>query len=210
MSKARFAITLALVTLSVFTIEKSDFGTTSGQNNKSIIRRLTLTKEPVEISYEFNGQSLQANEMVHVEDLTRTREFSGDSDWLKNLTLKLRNTSGKTITYLQIDLSFPEIARDGRTVLKQVFLGVDPDRKFLRTELHMAANETIKIPLAEQYDDIKALALAGSFPVENLSKLWVDLHAALFEDGTLFEAGSLFKRNPDPNALDKWIKVDNL
>lgn len=210
MSKGRFAITLALATLSVFPIETSVLSTQSAQNNKMIIRRFTLVKEPIEISYELNGQPLRANEMVHVEEQTRTREFNGGPDWLKNLTLKLRNISGKTITYLQVDLRFPEATQNGQTALKQVFLGVDPDRQFLRTELHMAAKQTIEIPLAEQYDDIKALAVAGNFPVENLSKLVIDLHAALFNDGTLFETGSLFKRNPDPNALDKWIKVDNL
>jgi hypothetical protein len=36
----------------------------------------------------------------------------------------------------------------------------------------------------------------------------VDIHAALFDDGTLFEAGTLFKRNPDPSALQKWVKIE--
>jgi hypothetical protein len=44
--------------------------------------------------------------------------------------------------------------------------------------------------------------------MSSVSKVWVEFHAALFDDGTLFEAGQSFKRNPDPNDPSKWVKID--
>lgn len=169
-----------------------------------------MSKEPVDISFKLKGQPVNASESVRADEGVRAEEFEGDSDWVKELTLKLRNTSGKPITYIQLNLHFPEVTRDGRTALQQIFLGVDPERKFSRTELRLAPNESIEIPLSEEYDNIRSLVeTTGKVPLGNITKLWVEFHAALFDDGTLFEAGTWYRRNPDQNDSRKWIKIDN-
>jgi hypothetical protein len=73
----------------------------------------------------------------------------------------------------------------------------------------LAPNESLEIPLAESYDDIRTLikAVGSGLAVENLSKLEVEFHAALFDDETLFEAGTWYRRNPDPNDPRKWIVI---
>lgn len=101
------------------------------------------------------------------------------------------------------------MTKNGRTALHQVFLGVDPDGKFQRAELQLKPNETIEISLAERYEGLKTLVGAGNSRIENVGKVWVEFNSAYFEDGTLFEAGTLFKRNPNQNDLHKWIKIDN-
>src|SRR5215475_4209990 len=97
------------------------------QSTKTIIRRLTLVKEPLEISFLLKGQPVKVTEGVRAEEGIRTQEFEGDPDWLKDLTLKLRNTSGKTITYVVLNLHFPEVTKNNSMALDQIFLGVDPD-----------------------------------------------------------------------------------
>jgi hypothetical protein len=202
-------LTIILTITSLLVIHTIGLSIPQSKSHKAIIRRLTIVKQPVEISFLVNGQPLELTKSVIMAEGTRTEEFEGDSEWLKNLTLNLRNTSGKTITYMQVDLYFPEVTKNGATALSQIFMGVDPDRKFQRAELSLAANERIDLPLSARYDDLKRLVeSAHTIPVDNVAKLGVDIHAALFEDGTLFEAGTLFKRNPDPNALQKWIKIE--
>jgi hypothetical protein len=208
-NRRAITITLTIANLCLFVIYVSGSINPVTQNKKTIIRRLTLTKEPVEISFILKDQPVKGIEAVRTEEGIRTEEFEGDPDWLKDLTLKLRNTSGKSITYIEFDLHFPEVIRNGRTALHQIFLGVDPDRKFPRAELRLAPNETIEIPMAAGYDDIKTLVeKGGNLPLENVTKLWVEFHSALFDDGTLFEAGTLFRRNPNPNDPRKWIPID--
>lgn len=179
------------------------------RDKKTIIRRLTLSKEPVEITFKLKGEPVNASKATRAAEGIRTEEFDGDEDWLKNLTLKLRNTSDKTITYIVLNLHFPEVTKNGRTALHQVFLGVDPDGKFQRAELQLEPNETIEVSLAERYEGLKTLVGAGNSRIENVGKMWVEFNSAYFEDGTLFEAGTLFKRNPNQNDLHKWIKIDN-
>jgi hypothetical protein len=180
------------------------------QNNKrTVIRRLTVVKYPVELSFKLNGQPLKANETVLFDEGIRTNEFDADVNWLKDFTISVKNTSGKTITYIVLNLRFPEVTRNGGAALHQVFLGIDPDQKFSRPELRLAPNEVLEIPLAARYDDIRTLVktVGSGFAIENLSKVDVEFHAALLDDQTLFEAGAWYRRNPDPNDPRRWIVI---
>jgi len=180
---------------------------TAQSNKKTVIRRLTIVKYPVELSFKLKGQPLESNEAVLFDQAIRTNEFDADSDWLKDFTISLKNTSGKTITYVVLNLSFPEVTRNGGAALHQIFLGVDPDQKFSRPELRLAPNEVLEIPLATRYGEIKTLVktVGSGFAIENLSKVDVEFHAALLDDQTLFQAGTWYRRNPDPNDPHRWI-----
>lgn len=203
-------LTRTVANLLLFVIYVSGWNNPVTQNQKAIIRRLTLAKYPVEVSFKIKGQPVNAVEVVHPEEGIRVREFEGDRDWLKDLTIQLKNTSGKTITYLVLMLNFPEITKNGRTAQHQIHLGLDPDRKFQRAELRLAPNETIELSITEQHARIKTLVEGvGNVPVENVSKVLVDFYSAFFDDETLFEAGTMFRRNPDQNALPKWLKIDD-
>jgi hypothetical protein len=207
----RITLVLATATLWALVICLTGWANPPVQSNKkTVIRRLTVAKYPLELAVELNGEPVKATKTVLPEQGLRTEEFAADADWLKNLTLKITNTSNRVITYVVLDLTFPETATSDnpRVGLHQIFLGIDPDRKFSRPELRMAPNESIEIPLATIYNDIKTL-VASRLPIENVTKVEVEFHSALFADGTLFETGDLFRRNPDPNDPRKWIRIDH-
>jgi hypothetical protein len=204
------AITLATASLSLFAICVSASIPPVVQNKKTLIRQLTLVKEPVDISFNLKGQPVKGKEEIDRVGGISTEEFEGDPDWVRNLTLKVRNNTDKTITYLVINLHFPEVTKNGATALHQIFLGVDPDRKFPRAELRLPPHETIEIPLADRANEIKTVVdTAGKVPLERVTKLWVQFYSALFDDETLYETGTWFKRNTDQTDPRKWIKVSN-
>jgi hypothetical protein len=165
----------------------------SQSNKKTIIRRLTILKYPVELSFKLKGQPLKSTETVLPEEAIRTNEFDADADWLKDFAIIEKNISTKTIAYVQVNLLFPEFTRNGRVAAHQIHLGVDPDRKFLRPELRIAPNESLEIPLAARYDDLKILVktVGDGLPIETVSRLQVEFHAALFDD----------ENNPKPTNL---------
>jgi hypothetical protein len=175
---------------------------------KSIVRRVTYAKYPVEISFHLKGQPLTNETLL---DGFHSNDFDADGDWLKDLTIKIKNTSGKTITWMLVNLLFPEITKDGAIALHQIFLGVDPDAPFARPELRLPPNETWEIPLNGRHDDLKRLVnvIGSGALVESVSKLEVEFHAALFDDETRFEIGVMYRRNSVPGDPQKWIKIDN-
>lgn len=174
---------------------------------KSIIRRVTYFKYPVEMSFELNGQPLKSTETVAGPE--RTNDFDADADWLNHLTIKIKNTSGQTITWMLVNLLFPEVTKDGSVAMHQIFLGVDPDAPFPRPELRLVPNETFAIPLSAKYEEIRHLVnvIGSGMHIENVSKVEVEFHAAFFDDETRFQTGLMFRR--DPNDSHKWIKIDN-
>ena len=178
-------------------------------NKKTIIRHLTILKYPVELSFKLKGEPLKSTETVIPEQGIRTNEFDANADWLKDFEVSVKNISAKTITYVQVNLVLPEVLWYGRTAAHQIHLGVDPDRKFLRPELRLTPNESLEIPLASEYNELAILAKGREEgpPIADVSKLEVEFHAALFDDDTLFQTGEMFRRNPDPNDRQRWIRI---
>src|SRR5436309_3522368 len=78
------------------------FHTTAAQEAKErIIRRLPVEKdEPVSMTdLKVNDQSVSLD-----------KKFSADDEWLRTLTISMRNKSDKVILYASIQLQFPRAA----------------------------------------------------------------------------------------------------
>ena len=173
---------------------------------KSIIQRLTLVKYPVDISFQLNGEPLKFKESVDTQQGIRSYLFEADADWLNQLTVKLKNTTDKTIIFVVLNLHFIEVTKDGSTALRQIFLGVDPDHKFARPELRLLPNQTLDVELSKERLQLKTLVeKVGGVSIESISKVWVEFHAAIFDNETMFEAGGMYRRDPD---TQKFVPVD--
>jgi hypothetical protein len=164
-------------------------------NKKTVIRPPTIVKEPVAITIKHHGQQIKPNE-----------EFEGGADWLKDVTLKLTNTSDKTITYLAIHLIFPETAtaEKSSTGLHQIELGVHPDVPSNRVPFILSPGDSTEVTLESEYADIMKL-VEQRVPIDKINKVTVRPQTALFDDGTMFFAGMLYRR--DPNNPGRWITI---
>jgi len=56
-------------------------------NKKTIVRRLSIIKYPVELSFKLKGQPLTSKATVLLDEGIRTNEFDADADWLKDFTI---------------------------------------------------------------------------------------------------------------------------
>ena len=209
MGKA-FTTGLVIIILGLLVVNSSGWTKPFVQTHKkTIIQRLTIIKYPVELSFKLKGQPLTSKETVLAAEGIRTNDFEADADWLKDFTISIKNTSGKTITYTQVNLFFPEVMWNGRVGTQQIHIGVDFNRTVSRPELRLAPNASLEIPLATRYDDIRMLVTsAGSgFIIENLSKMEIEFHAALLDDETLFQAGVWYRRGADPSHPNRWDPI---
>ena len=190
-------ITLVMANLCLCVIYLSAWTGSQAQNNNK--KRVTrpLAKEPVEITIEHRGQLVRENE-----------EFEGDADWLKNLKFKIKNRSDKVITYLVLDLTFPQTATaaNSSTGLHQIRLGISPDLKSGGSQFRLAPGDSKEISLDTEYPDMKKL-VESRIRVENISDLVVRLETAVFDDETKWFAGVLYRRNPNSSDPSKWIPI---
>jgi hypothetical protein len=171
------------------------------QKEKAVLRHPGPKNEPIEIT-EIRAKT-KAVKLGEV--------FEDESDWLKHLTYKVKNRSDKAITFLQIDLDFPETeATAGAIMMHQLFFGQRSDfRSTLNNQpLYIKPNETIEISLERAYDDIKTLIELRHPTVGVINKLTIRTSDVMFEDGALYASGMFYRRNPDPNSPQKWMPID--
>lgn len=169
-------------------------------NKKTVDKHFAPKNEPIEIT-ETKSKA---------KEIKLGESFEDESDWLQHVTFKVKNKSDKVITFLQIDLDFPETKiTAGVTMMHQILLGRRPDfASTLKNQpLSLKPNEMIEIGLGTEYDDIKAL-IELKQSIGKINRLTIRTSDILFDDGSLYSGGSLFKRNPDPDSPQKWIRID--
>jgi hypothetical protein len=168
---------------------------------KEIVRQHQAKNEPVEIvDFKIKDKPIKFSE-----------KFEGDSDWLRTISFKVKNKSNKPITWLRVDLTFPETSATGHILLHQLFLGqrADLQSTLSNQPLYLMPNESLEVTLTSQYDQIKRLIEGRQPPIDKITKIEVGLGEVMFDDETLYSGGSIFKRNPNQNSRRKWVIVND-
>lgn len=197
--KAALQLILILANLWVAVVYLTGWTNPLGQNSrKTVVRPVTLSKEPIEIAIKHRGALIKANQ-----------EFDADADWVTNLVIKITNKSQHPITFIDLDVTFPETRAflGGKVALHQVMLGLEPESKEPRAPLRLLPNDSIEVALSGQIDRIKALMKNKQPSLDSVNQILIRLQQVIFEDGTLYSGGEVYKRNTDPNDSHKWIKI---
>ena len=153
------------------------------------------------------------------------KPFQAGDDWVKNLTVVLKNLSNRKITAVTIGIRFPgspgsdAIQRDptGQSVIGAgITLGRTPahyartpEGEVLRpastgTPLQIGTGQELTIALANYYDDIKGQVEAER-PISGVPNCWIVISRVYFDDGTQWAADVFYK--PDPAASGKLIRT---
>lgn len=172
----------------------------SPQKEKSVLKSRGPANEPVEI----------------VETKVRTKAaklgegFEDEDDWLRYVTIKIKNKSEKAITFLHIDFDFPETkAIMGGTLVHQILLGKREDFELTlrQPSLYLKPNETIDISLDKEFNAIKEAIEFKHPSIGSINQVVIRIGDIVFDDGILFSGGMLFRRNTDPDSPRKWVRI---
>jgi hypothetical protein len=160
-----------------------------------------IGKDPLEITeIKVKGKAVKVAE-----------KFVEDGEWLNEATFKLTNTYSKPVTYIQINVDFPEIVSNGAVLEHQIYLGQHPEYKSDLAPVRILPGDSIEVSFASEYERMKRMIELGSKlakrPANNISKIVIQLNEAAFDDGTLYSGGRMHARNPDPNGRPKWIPI---
>ncbi len=161
-------------------------------------------KDPLEIT------EIKVKESEEKEKVIRFGEkFIEDGQWLKKANFKIHNKHTKPITYVQINIDFPETEATGIMMQHQLFLGQHPvfKKPINATPLQIMPGESLEVSLAPEYGEIKKMIELRNPPIDYISKILIRLSEVGFEDGTIYSGEEIFRRNPDPNSFPKWLKV---
>lgn len=176
---------------------------TSTQKQERGIKQKSWRKEPVKIS------KLKIKERF----VELGQSLDEDDDWLRGLVISVTNTSGKTITFLEMRLDFPNSginSRENPTASHDIAYGYKPSLSADAVQQHSDAkpikpDETINISLSDaDYEAIQVLLKQSGYPA-SVKQVEIVLGDIGFEDGTLWRAGSMLKR--DASSPHGWKRI---
>lgn len=161
------------------------------------VEKLAYGNEPVEIlEVKLSGKSIKLGESV----------TDGD-DWLKGLSLVLKNRSDKPIVFAEIAFDFPETKDSGPTMSYRIQLGQDSlIKNQTRAPLRVSSGESLQVEVASEYEKLKAF-LANRHQISGINKATVRISFIQFADGTAWGAGEMLR--PDPNNPNRYVPISN-
>lgn len=166
---------------------------------KSILKEPAPPGEPVEV----------ADPKIGGKAVSLGKAFEAKPDWLTGVTISLKNKWTTPITYVRLDIDFPETQATGAIMMHQLHLGRRPGAgaRSKNDPLLIEPNATFEVPLAAEYPEIKKLIELRHPSVEDVDKIVVRLGEVMFDDGTLYSGGGFFRQEPDPSGEAKWVRV---
>jgi hypothetical protein len=135
------------------------------------------------------------------------KSFVAGDDWLNGLSVRVKNTSGKPIAFLRLNLRFPEAHYKDGSLAGKIEFGREPDKTHVPGNLELINFEdSIELVLKEdKYNELREFIRQRS-PGIAISKVIIHVGTVIFADGTLWSNGFFFRRS-DPNNPRKWIPV---
>lgn len=140
------------------------------------------------------------------------KEIAADDDWLKGLTIRVRNLSDKIVTNVSIELQFrrPPNQAQELDLIAPLDYGPNPyyspqkDSTSPPAPILPEQTQDIFLPDA-QYDSLRSLLNERKYPAD-IKAVRIRVRSIAFSDGTVWTSGRIFKR--DPNKPDDWIPLD--
>lgn len=186
-------LTISIAALLIVTAHKTGARVKGEAVSEAQRERMVLKKggkAPVKINkIRAKGQTLPAKPFVDGED------------WLKGLTVEVANTSGKTVTFLMIQVLFPHPEREHKKPGAVVFMeyGDNPFNyeSAAATPLKvkpLLPGDYLELKLSNaSYSSINPLLVTAGIP--NHNKVEIRVSGIGFSDGTAW-SGQMAQRNP--------------
>lgn len=182
-----------------------------GQGNRErSIEKLFQPKEPVEI-VDTQVNTAQGGK----QPVKFGSKFSGNEDWLKGITFKIKNKSGKAIVYMEVYIYIPapDTTPKAHDILMPVSHGRMPllpgDFADTPAPSPVANDKEITLILTDRtYEAYKGLTIEkhGS---ATFDKVRVRIGMIVFDDGTAWKNGHILRQNPHDPRSWKVIALPN-
>ncbi|HZH89281.1 MAG TPA: hypothetical protein VEX70_01550 [Pyrinomonadaceae bacterium] len=193
-------ISLLVISVSMFA---PTFHGLAWQAKEREVKKLNWPKEPVKIG------KLKAKGAI----IVLGGKFRAEDDWLKGLTFSVKNTSEKTITYVEIELNFPREkgAQAEPDAHDRIIYGQYPALPGETSTPHpdqppIRPGETVDVVLKD-YDGVRDFLNNTHYPA-GIHQLEVSVGDVVFDDGTKWSGGGLFRRDPDnPGG---WMRIKEM
>ena len=160
------------------------------QEGERVLKKSSFPGEPIQIIKVKNKK----------RDIPVGEKFKDDdAEWLRGLTITVRNDSGRDITHLSFAVLFPANKNQSSSEYSYTFdfmWGLSPFSKHykesrrLRPERVIKQNQRFDLTLSdEQYSHIQKVLSSLGYPSVREIEIWI--HEVGFDDGTSWRGGRI-------------------
>lgn len=208
-------VVIALLVLTVATLIADPYRTKAQLKSMSAWRsqaqdRIVRTKE------DFSAPIKIVAVKTKLGEIKMDKEFLAADDWLKGLTVRLVNHSGRRVTFVEVLIIFwrTEDQTPGQTVGWPLKAGINPFSPDLSGQLPMqpaVPGDEIELILSDaKYVESKRFLKAFQFP-DAIKKVELKLIAIGFDDDTAWYSGRMYRREAtnigEPSPIEGWVPI---
>ncbi len=179
----------------------------SPQSDEKVVERKEYGYEP----FEFDNMSVRKVKIAPAQKLSARSlaETAGgkEEDWLEDLEFNITNKWSKAVTYIDLELAFPDTLVGGPKRVYDLDVGIHPsahgDMVKYDKSLKLQTNQTYTVHLStDDLNKIKRFLLRGGFELAQMNKVVINIGYLYFEDGTKWEQGHWYRPFPgeEPSA----------
>jgi hypothetical protein len=171
------------------------------QSDEKVVERKEYGYEPFEFKdFSVRKVKIAPSQKLSARALAESAK-GNEGDWLADLEFNITNKWNQAITYIDLELEFPETATGGLKRVYDMDIGIHPAATSEMIKygkpLKLNSNETYTFRLSvKDLEKIKKFLSRGSFELAHLNKLVIDSSYLYFEDGMKWEQGSWYKPVP--------------
>lgn len=158
-------------------------------------------KEPVEM------EDIQVRDNQGLKSVKPGAKFRGNEDWLKGLTLRLKNTSDKSIVYAEVRVYVPTSETEDKPVAFSLRYGVMPrlgsDNLGLSPSQPIAHGRSVTVVLSDDDYELAKNIVREKRGDVNFNHVEIRVGMIVFDDGTAWKNGYSIRR--DPNNPERWV-----
>lgn len=173
----------------------------NGQEKIRKIEKRSIKNEPIEL----------VSARVGSKAFTKENQILADKDWLKNLEFDLKNISGKTIVYAEVQI---EVGRQGKMqypLLLPLIFGQIPQSESQSLSTYTAVeslkvlkpNDSVKISIEPSTLEKFTTIFMPQNEITEIEQVRFYFDFIIFDDGLAWSRGRLMRRN----SSNKWQDI---
>jgi hypothetical protein len=162
--------------------------------------------------YRIGDLRVKNTEIVARQPFSAGSLTSMTGDWLENLEFTVRNTSDRRITYIVIQIDFPETGVGAPMMVYPKGIGIPPAPPVPPRSRPLSldpGDKTSIIITAPELEGIKDFLATRNYQLADLNKVVIRIATVAFDDGIKWEQGRLYRRSPGARSGYEEIKQEN-
>jgi hypothetical protein len=195
----RIRVSFLVLLIAAFGIFASGTHSSGIQNEDKILEKVKDYDPPVKIA-------LVKSKIGVIET---DKKIAASDDWLRGLTIRVRNESDKVVTSVLLSIQFPRPANQTKELdlvapIQYGRVPFAPPEDASPPAEPILPGQTKDITLTDEaYDSLRILLDNLNYPT-TIKAVKIKVSVIGFQDDTYWNIGTIFRR--DPNNPGKWIR----